>query len=70
MQGFRGRRKNCYSLAVRSVHKALQYQYISRKLKKRDMRKVRYITVSFHLLIISQIIITQSVIAIVNIFYR
>ncbi|XP_066921608.1 large ribosomal subunit protein bL20-like [Clytia hemisphaerica] len=39
-KGFRGRRKNCYSLAVRSVHKSLQYQYIGRKLKKRDMRKL------------------------------
>ena len=69
MQGFRGRRKNCYSLAVRSVHKALQYQYISRRLKKRDMRKVRYIKVSFHLLIITQIVSAESVIAIVIIFY-
>ncbi|XP_057300542.1 50S ribosomal protein L20-like [Hydractinia symbiolongicarpus] len=39
-KGFRGRRKNCYSLAVRSVHKALQRQYMSRKLKKRDIRKL------------------------------
>ena len=29
-----------YSIAVRRVHKALQYQYVSRKLKKRDMRSV------------------------------
>lgn len=40
VQGFRGRSKNCYSLAVRRVHKALQYQYTSRRLKKRDMRSV------------------------------
>ena len=39
-QGFRGRRKNCYSLAVRAAHKALQYAYVGRRLKKRDMRKV------------------------------
>ncbi|XP_047140011.1 large ribosomal subunit protein bL20 [Hydra vulgaris] len=39
-KGFRGRRKNCYSLAVRCVHKALQYQYKGRKLKKRNMRKL------------------------------
>merc|ERR1711974_9912 len=39
-KGFRGRRKNCYSLAIRAVHKALQRQYISRKLKKREMRKL------------------------------
>jgi len=41
-QGFRGRRKNCYSLAVRAAHKALQYAYVGRKLKKREMRKVRH----------------------------
>ena len=39
-QGFRGRAKNCYSIAVRRVQKALQYQYISRRLKKREMRSV------------------------------
>ena len=42
LQGFRGRRRNCYSLAVRAAHKALQYAYISRRLKKRDMRKVMH----------------------------
>lgn len=40
MQGFRGRAKNCYSIAVRSAHKALQHAYRGRRLKKRDMRKV------------------------------
>ncbi|XP_031571264.1 uncharacterized protein LOC116305477 [Actinia tenebrosa] len=39
-KGFRGRSKNCYSLAVRRVQKALQYQYVSRHLKKRDMRSL------------------------------
>lgn len=39
-KGFYGRRKNCYTIAVRAVHKALQKQYISRKLKKRDLRKL------------------------------
>ncbi|KAK3709921.1 hypothetical protein QZH41_020030 [Actinostola sp. cb2023] len=39
-KGFRGRSKNCYSLAVRRVHKALQYQYASRRLKKREMRSL------------------------------
>lgn len=39
-QGFRGRSKNCYSIAIRRVHKALQYQYVSRRLKKREMRSV------------------------------
>jgi len=39
-KGFRGRSKNCYSIAIRRVQKALQYQYISRKLKKREMRSL------------------------------
>lgn len=39
-QGFRGRSKNCYSIAIRRVHKALQYQYVSRRLKKREMRSL------------------------------
>lgn len=39
-KGFRGRSKNCYSIAIRRVHKALQYQYISRRLKKREMRSL------------------------------
>lgn len=37
-KGFYGRRKNCWTIAVRAVHKAWQYAYIGRKLKKRDMR--------------------------------
>ena len=37
-RGFYGRRKNCWVQAVRSVHKAWQYAYIGRKLKKRDFR--------------------------------
>lgn len=37
-KGFYGRRKNCWVQAVRSVHKAWQYAYIGRKLKKRDFR--------------------------------
>ena len=40
VQGFRGKRKNCYSIAVRAAHRAMQYSYIGRKLKKRDMRVV------------------------------
>ncbi|XP_065890101.1 large ribosomal subunit protein bL20-like [Dysidea avara] len=39
-KGFRGRRKNCYSLAVRAAHKAMQYAYIGRKLKKRFLRSL------------------------------
>ncbi|ENN80522.1 hypothetical protein HUJ04_003167 [Dendroctonus ponderosae] len=32
-----GRRRNCYSIAVRSVHRALAYVTKGRKLKKLDM---------------------------------
>eukprot|EP00457_Paulinella_chromatophora_P018458 gb/GEZN01019782.1/.p1 GENE.gb/GEZN01019782.1/~~gb/GEZN01019782.1/.p1 ORF type:complete len:201 (+),score=19.82 gb/GEZN01019782.1/:62-664(+) len=39
-KGFQGRSKNCFQLAKPLVHKALQYAYIGRKLKKRDMRKL------------------------------
>jgi ribosomal protein L20 len=38
MQGFRGRAKNCISLARNKVEKALQYAYRDRRNKKRDMR--------------------------------
>ncbi|XP_055697571.1 39S ribosomal protein L20, mitochondrial [Phlebotomus papatasi] len=34
---FLGRRRNCYSLAIRNVHRALQYATKGRRLKKRDM---------------------------------
>lgn len=37
-KGFFGRRKNCYSLAIRAVEKGLQKAYIGRKLKKRAVR--------------------------------
>ena len=37
-EGFRGRRKNCFKLAKRSVEKALQYAYRDRRAKKRDFR--------------------------------
>jgi len=46
-KGFRGRRKNCYSLAVRAAHKAMQYAYIGRKLKKRFLRSVSEIAFIF-----------------------
>jgi large subunit ribosomal protein L20 len=39
-KGFRGRTKNCYSLAIRAAHRAWQFAYKGRKLKKRDMRKL------------------------------
>ena len=37
-RGFFGRRKNCWAIAVRAVHKAWRYAYIGRKLKARDAR--------------------------------
>jgi large subunit ribosomal protein L20 len=38
-KGFFGRRKNCFSLAIRAVEKGLQKAYIGRKLKKRVARR-------------------------------
>lgn len=37
-KGFRGKAKNCYSIAVRAAHRSLQHAYRGRRLKKRDMR--------------------------------
>lgn len=37
-RGFFGRRKNCWTIAVRAVHKAWQYAYIGRKQRKREFR--------------------------------
>ncbi|XP_015509171.1 large ribosomal subunit protein bL20m [Neodiprion pinetum] len=34
---FVGRKRNCYSIAIRYVHRALRYATMSRKLKKADM---------------------------------
>lgn len=34
---FIGRRRNCYSVAVRNVHRALVYASVGRRLKKQDM---------------------------------
>eukprot|EP00128_Syssomonas_multiformis_P003778 Colp12_sorted_trinity150504_noHs@12077 len=39
-KGYRGRSKNCFRLAKNRLEKALQYQYASRRLKKRDMRSL------------------------------
>ena len=38
-KGFKGRSKNCYGLAIRRVHRKLQYQYRDRKVKKRLVRR-------------------------------
>ncbi|KYQ90191.1 hypothetical protein DLAC_08789 [Tieghemostelium lacteum] len=37
-KGFYGRSKNCKSLARERVEKGLEYNYVSRRLKKRDFR--------------------------------
>ena len=37
-KGFYGRRKNTIRIAKQSVEKALQYEYVGRKLKKRTFR--------------------------------
>ncbi|GAM24927.1 hypothetical protein SAMD00019534_081020, partial [Acytostelium subglobosum LB1] len=37
-KGFYGRSKNCKSLARERVEKGLEYNYVSRRLIKRDMR--------------------------------
>ena len=39
-EGFRGRRKNCYTVAVIAVQRALQYAYVGRKQKKRNFRSL------------------------------
>ena len=39
-EGFRGRRKNCYSLAAIAVEKALDNAYKGRKERKRDFRRL------------------------------
>lgn len=38
-KGYLGKRKNCLRMANQAVEKALQYAYVERKLKKRDMRQ-------------------------------
>ena len=37
-EGFKGRRRNCFKLAKRSVERALKYAYRDRRQKKRQMR--------------------------------
>jgi len=39
-KGFRGRAKNCYTIAIRRLQKSWQYAYRDRKNKKREMRKL------------------------------
>ena len=37
-EGFKGRRKNCYTVAAPAVDHALQFAYVGRKRKKREFR--------------------------------
>ncbi|CAL1681430.1 unnamed protein product [Lasius platythorax] len=38
---FIGRRRNCYSLAIRNVHRALVFATFGRRLKKEDIKELR-----------------------------
>jgi large subunit ribosomal protein L20 len=39
-KGFRGRAKNCFTIAIRRLQKAWQYAYRDRKVQKRNWRKL------------------------------
>lgn len=39
-KGFRGKRRNCWRIAKQSVIKARVHMYVSRKLRKRNMRRL------------------------------
>lgn len=39
-KGFKGKRKNCYRIAKQSLLKAQKHHYVSRKLRKRMMRRL------------------------------
>jgi large subunit ribosomal protein L20 len=38
-RGYYGRSKNCFSIALRRVFKALQYEYRDRRVRRRNIRK-------------------------------
>ena len=38
-KGFRGRKRNCFSIAIRSVHRACQYAYRDRRNRRRLYRR-------------------------------
>lgn len=50
-QHFVGRRRNCYTIAIRIVHRALVFATKGRKLKKEDLNEVieRFDSVIDHL---------------------
>lgn len=39
-KGYRGRAKNCFSIAIERVEKGLQYAYRDRKVRKREFRSI------------------------------
>jgi large subunit ribosomal protein L20 len=39
-KGYRGRAKNCFSVAIQKVEKALTYAYRDRKVRKREFRSI------------------------------
>ena len=39
VKGFKGKGNSCYSVAIRRLHKSLQYQYRDRRAKRRQIRK-------------------------------
>lgn len=47
-QGFFGKRKNCFSIAVRAAERSMTNAYIGRKQKKRNMRQVGYCGFGFY----------------------
>ena len=38
-RGFKGKSNACFSVAIRRLHKSLQYQYRDRRVKKRIFRR-------------------------------
>lgn len=51
-KGFHRRRKNCYKIVIPVVHKKLQYAYIGRRLKRRDLRKQWIETIKIAVIIV------------------
>ncbi len=39
-KGYKGKRKSCYRIAKQSLFKALRHHFVSRKLRKRDFRRL------------------------------
>ena len=39
-KGFYGKRKNCYSIAIKALYKAWMHAYVHRRTRKRDYRRL------------------------------